>query len=172
MLALLVKIETSMSCNTLADSTLAQFGEFGVNRLFLAAAAKIAGSPLDRLTSEVLLGMTPPTVTIWLWNLVPPSSLIHSRARSWCWLLAAMPRSDPPRNTGAVWPAVWLGIGNAPSLGASVGSPLLASVITPTSQPLAMIIAMWPWANAWSCFASSPVLSARDSWLTMVLSSV
>src|SRR5690348_45759 len=126
----------------LADSTLAQFGELGVNRLFLAAAAKIAGSPLDRLTREVVLGMTPPTATIWLWNLLPPSSPIHSRARSWCWLFAAMPRSDPPRKTGAVWPELWLGIGNAPRLGRSAGLPFFGSVMTPTSQPLAMIIAM------------------------------
>src|SRR5947207_14727761 len=98
MLALLVKIETSMSCKTLADSTLAQFGELGVNRLFLAAAAKIAGSPLDRLTSEVEVGMTPPTVTIWLWHVVRTRSLIHSRGRAWCWLLAGLPRRDPPRN--------------------------------------------------------------------------
>src|SRR5205823_7872790 len=102
MLALLVKIETSMSCRTLADSTLAQFGELGVNRLFLAAAAKIAGSPLLRVTSEVVLGMTRPTVTIWLWYLVPPRRPTHSRPRPWCWLFAAIPRSDPPRNTGAV----------------------------------------------------------------------
>src|SRR5437868_13318610 len=142
MLDLLVKIDTSMSCRMLADSTLAQFGELGVNRLFLAAAAKIAGSPLLRVTSEVVLGMTPPTVTIWLWYLVPPRRPTHSRARAWCWLLAAIPRSDPPRNTGAVWPATWLGIGNAPRLGSSFGLPLLGSVITPTSQPLAMIIAI------------------------------
>src|SRR5205085_12212648 len=101
MLDLLVKIDTSMSCRMLADSTLAQFGALGVNRLFLAAAAKIAGSPLDRLTKEVVLAMTPPPVTIWPWALVPPSSLIHSRARSWCWLLAAMARSARPSTTGA-----------------------------------------------------------------------
>src|SRR6267378_4742345 len=101
-----VKIDTSMSCSTLADSTFAQLGEFGVKRLFLAAAAKIAGSPELRDTSDVVFGITPPTVTIWLWNLVPPSRPTHSRASAWCWLCAAMARSDPPRKTGAVWPGV------------------------------------------------------------------
>src|SRR6059036_1577005 len=104
-----------MSCRTLADSTFAQLGEFGVKRLFLAAAAKIAGRPLLRETREVVFGMTPPTVTIWLWYLVPPSRPTHSWASAWFLLLAEMPRSEPPRNTGAVWPAVWLGIGKAPS---------------------------------------------------------
>src|SRR5690349_22205874 len=87
MLDLPVKIETSMFWSTFADSTLAQLGELGVNRLFLAAAAKMAGRPLERLTSEVVFGMTPPTVTIWLWNLVPPSMATHSRASAACWLL-------------------------------------------------------------------------------------
>src|SRR5258708_6804509 len=124
-----VKIATSMFCRTLADSTLAQLGELGVNRLFLAAAAKIAGRPLLRLTSEVVLGRTPPRVTMWVWSWGPRSRRIHSLARAWCWLLAAMARSEPPRNTGAVWPATWLGIGNAPSLSASFGSPAFGSVM-------------------------------------------
>src|SRR6266567_7268640 len=124
-----------MSCSTLADSTLAQLGEFGVKRLFLAAAAKTAGRPLLSETSVVVFGITPPTVTIWLWNLVPPSRSTHSWASAACWLLAEMPRSEPPRKTGAVWPGLWLGIGNAPSFDFSEGSPLLGSVITPTSQP-------------------------------------
>src|ERR1700730_8719535 len=137
-----VNIDTSMSCSTLADSTFAQLGEFGVKRLFLAALAKIAGSPVLSETSEVVFGITPPTVTIWVWNLVPPSRPTHSWASAACWLLAAMARSEPPRNTGAVCPELWLGIGNAPSLSLRVGSPLFGSVMTPTSQPLAMIMAM------------------------------
>src|SRR6266704_2079412 len=99
---LLVKIDTSMSCSTLADSTLAQLGEFGVKRLVLAAAAKMAGKPVLSEVRVVELGMTPPTVTIWVWNLVRPSGPTHSWARAWCWLLAETPRSEPPRNTGAV----------------------------------------------------------------------
>src|SRR5712692_10358692 len=167
-----VKIDTSMSCSTLADSTFPQLGEFGVNRLTLAAAANFAGSPVLSETRDVVFGITPPTVTIWLWNLVPPSSPAHSWASAWCWLLAAIPRSEPPRKTGAVWPAIWLGIGKASSLSFRVGSPLLGSRITPTSQPLATIIAMWPCAKAWSCLASSPVLSARESLETRLCNSV
>src|SRR5207248_11482738 len=97
-----VNIATSMSCSTLADSTLAQLGEFGVKRLVLAAAANMAGRPELFEVSVVELGMTPPTVTIWVWNLSPPRRPTHSWARAWCWLLAEIPRSEPPRNTGAV----------------------------------------------------------------------
>src|SRR6202007_803490 len=96
----------------------------------------------------------------------------HAFARSACELFAATARSEPPRNTGAVLPSMWLGIGNAPSLSASAGLPALGSVITPTSQPLAMIMAMWPCAKAASCLASSPVLSARESLVTRLLSVV
>ena len=74
-----VNIDTSMSCSTLADSTLAQLGEFGVKRLVLAADANIAGRPELSEVKVVVLGMTPPAVTIWVWNLVPPSSPTHSR---------------------------------------------------------------------------------------------
>src|SRR3989442_11320932 len=84
-----VKIDTSMSCSTLADSTFAQLGEFGVKRLFLAAAAKIAGRPELSDTSDVVFGITPPTVTIRLWHFVPPSRPTHARAIAWCWLCAA-----------------------------------------------------------------------------------
>src|ERR1700730_12155311 len=125
-----VNIDTSMSCSTLADSTFAQLGEFGVKRLFLAALAKIAGSPLLSETSEVVFVISPRTGTIWLWDLVPPSMPTHSRASAACWLLAAMARSEPPRKTGAVCPALWLGVGNAPSLSLSVGSPLFWAVVT------------------------------------------
>src|SRR5690348_2457230 len=116
--------------------------------------------------------MTPPTVAIWVMFFWSVKVWIHALARSRCGLLAATPRSEPPRNTGAVWPELWLGIGKAPSLSFSAGLPALGSVMTPTSQPLAMIIAMWPWAKAASCLASSPVLSARESLLTRLLSVV
>src|SRR5438105_2405117 len=43
------------------------------------------------------------------------------------------------------------------------------SGMTPTSQPLATIIAMWPCAKDASCFASSPVLSALESVVTSLL---
>src|SRR2546429_3679983 len=116
--ALLVKIETSMSGSTLALSTFAQLGELGTNRLFFAAAAKVPSSGWSLLVSSsvVELGMTWPTVAIWVWYLVPVISLTHSLATSWFLLFAATPRSEPPRKTGAVWPAVWLGIGKTPSL--------------------------------------------------------
>src|SRR5205814_1887039 len=116
--ALPVKIETSMSGSTLALSTLAQFGELGTNRLFFAAVAKVPSSGWSLLVSSsvVVFGITCPTVAIWVWNLVPVSILTHSLARSWFLLLAATPRSEPPRKTGAVWPGVWLGIGKTPSL--------------------------------------------------------
>src|SRR2546428_10852419 len=143
-----VKIDTSMSCSTLADSTFAQLGEFGVKRLTLAAAANFAGSPLLSEPREVVFGITPPTVTIWLWALVPPSSPTHSWASACCLLLAAMGRSEPPRKTGAVWPALWLGIGNASSLSLRGGAPLFGAGITPTSPPLAAILAMGPRAEA------------------------
>src|SRR5207245_7370842 len=94
-----VNIDTSMSCSTLDDSTFAQLGEFGVKRLTLAAAANFAGRPVLSETSVVVFGITPPTVTIWLWNLVPPSSPTHSRASGCCLLWAAMARSEPPRKT-------------------------------------------------------------------------
>src|SRR5437879_1020167 len=116
--------------------------------------------------------MTPPTVAISFMCLLPVRSPTHSLASAWFLLLAAMPRSEPPRKTGAVWPALWLGIGKAPSLSLRLGSPPLGSVMTPTSQPLAMIIAMWPCAKDASCFASSPVLSARESAATRLLSLV
>src|SRR5256714_1539735 len=116
--------------------------------------------------------MTPPTVAISVMWLLLVSVATHSLAGSRCVRVAATPGSERPRNAGAVWPAVWLGIGNAPSLSLRLGSPALGSVMTPTSQPLAMIIAMWPCANAASCFASSPVLSARESAATRLLSLV
>src|SRR2546429_1068870 len=53
-----------------------------------------------------------------------------------------------------------------------LGWPAFGSVITPTSHPFAMIMAMWPCANAASCLASSPVLSARESAATRLLSLV
>src|ERR1700716_83889 len=151
-----------MSGITLPLSTLAQLGELGTNRLFLAAAKNVALRPVPRLSIDVVLGMTPPTVAMSAMCLVPVRRPTHSLASAWFLLLAAMPRSEPPRKTGAVWPAVWLGIGKTPSLSLSDGSPALGSVMTPTSQPLAMIIAMWPCAKDASCLASSPVLSAFD----------
>src|SRR5689334_4415928 len=113
--------------------------------------------------------MTPPTVAICDMFLLSVNIWIHALAADRCLLLAAAPKSEPPRNTGAVWPELWLGIGKAPSLSVRL---LSLPVMTPTSQPLAMIIAMWPWANASSCLASSPVLSARESAETSVFSSV
>src|SRR5438270_7689175 len=113
--------------------------------------------------------MTPPTVAISLMCLLLVNVATHSLAKSRCLLLAAMPRSEPPRKTGAVWPALWLGIGKAPSLSFKLGSPALGSVMTPTSHPLAMIIAMWPCAKDASCLASSPVLSALERVLTSLL---
>src|SRR2546421_516092 len=71
--------------------------------------------PVPRLSIEVVLGMTPPTVAI------------------------------------------------------SVMCLLLVNVAT---HSLARISAMWPCANAASCFASSPVLSARESAATRLLSLV
>src|SRR2546421_3936499 len=101
-----------MSGITFFASTLAQLAALGVNRLFLAEWAKtpISGLLSFRVSSEVLLGMTWPTVAIWVWYLAPVRSLTQSWARSWFLLLAPMPRSEPPRNTGAVCPSVWLGI--------------------------------------------------------------
>src|SRR5215469_18119222 len=124
--ALPVKIETIMSGITLALSTLAQLGELGTNRLFLAAAAKvpIRGCPSFRFSSVVVLGITCPTVAICVCHFLPSSRPIHSWERPWALLLAAMPRSEPPRKTGAVWPAEWLGIGKTPSLAFSEGSPV------------------------------------------------
>src|SRR5215471_631348 len=105
--ALPVKIETSMSGITLELSTLAQLGELGTKRLFLAAFANvpISGCPSFRLSSVVVLGMTWPTVAICVCHFLPASSPIHSWERLWALLLAAMPRSEPPRKTGADWPA-------------------------------------------------------------------
>src|SRR4029453_10310726 len=130
-----VKIETSMSGRMLAASTLAQLGEVGVKRLFLAVASNTDryGSSACRSSRVVELGMTPPTVAIWVWNLFPDSSFTHSRARSWFLDLAAMPRSDPPRNTGAVWPLVRLGSGAAARSFSSLGLPCLGSRMTPFS---------------------------------------
>src|SRR2546428_10271193 len=137
-----VKIDTSMSCSTLADSTFAKLGECGVRRLTLAAAANVAGSPLPSETREVVFGITPPTVTIWLWALVPPGSPTHSWASACCLLLAAMARSEPPRKTGAVWPALWLGIRDGASFSLRAGSPPLGWGDTPPSRPLGPVISM------------------------------
>src|SRR5258708_6092402 len=81
-------------------------------------------------------------------------------------LAAAVPNRGEPVAGGR---ALWFGTGNAPSLTFRVGSRALGSVMTPTSQPLAMIIAMWPCAKAASCLASSPVLSARERVLTRLV---
>src|SRR5215218_3785768 len=102
MLARSVKIDTSMSGRMLADSTLAQLGEVGVKRLLLAVESNTDryGSSWCRVSRVVELGMTPPTVAIWVWYFVSDRSWTQSMARSWFLLLVAMPRSEPPRNTG------------------------------------------------------------------------
>src|SRR5215831_9120140 len=113
-----VKMATIMSWRMFLLSTLVQFGAVGVNLLVLAAVAKVpmSGSPAFRLVRVVVLGMTLPSVVICDMYLVLVKSLMYSSARSWFLLLAPMPKSEPPRNTGADCPAVWLGIGNTPSL--------------------------------------------------------
>src|SRR5262245_1941648 len=161
-----------MSGSTFAFSTFAQLCELGTYLLFVAALKKVVLMPVPRFSIVVVLGMTPPTVAISAMCLLPVSVAIQALAQAWCLLRAATPRSDPPRNTGAVWPELWLGIGKAPSCSLSAGLPDFGSVMTPTSQPLATIIAMWPCAKAASCLASSPVLSARESLVTRLFSVV
>src|SRR5438128_11641090 len=102
-----------MSGSTFAFSTLAQFCEFGTNLLFLAALKKIELMPVPRLSIEVVLGITPPTVAISAVCLLPVRVAIQAFARSWCLLRGATPRSEPPRNAGADGPALGLGIGDA-----------------------------------------------------------
>src|SRR4029077_7260550 len=111
----LVNILTSMSGRTLAFSTLQQLVKLGSNLLFFAAPLNTGLMPVPRLSIDVLFGITPPVVAIWVMYLLPVKRATHWLARSWFLLLAATPKSEPPRNTGAVWPALWLGMGNAPS---------------------------------------------------------
>src|SRR2546429_5503957 len=84
----LVNILTSMSGSTLAFSTLAQFFELGTNRLFLAAPKNTWLSPVPRPSSEVVFGMTPPTVAMSVMCFWPVSIPTHALARSMCLLLA------------------------------------------------------------------------------------
>src|SRR4029450_6584945 len=128
------------------------------------------GSSARRPGRVVELGMTPPAGALWVWSLVPDSSLTQSRARSWFLDLAAMPRSEPPRNTGAVCPLDWLGSGEAARSFSRLGLPCLGSRMEPFSQALATIMARGLWAKAWSCLSSSPCLSAREQQSTSCLS--
>src|SRR5437660_6840781 len=160
-----------MFCSTFAFSTLAQFGLVGTNQLYFAALANGASFGFAALnaSSVVVLAMLP-AFAISLSPAVLVNALIQSAARLWFLVVTGMARSEPPRNVGMNLPFTWLGIGYAPTTGASAGFPTLSSSAYGHSQPLPMNEPTLPFAKTSDCcgFASSPVLLARLSCLNMV----
>src|SRR5919204_5298682 len=122
-----------------AFSTFAQFGVVGTNQLYFAAFANGASCGFEALmlTSVVVFGMFPalamPRSAAELVN-----SLIQSAASDGFLLPAGIARSEPPRNVGMYLPLMWLGLGYAPTSGASDGLPTFASSAYGHSQPLPM----------------------------------
>src|SRR6266540_1982151 len=135
-----VAIDSSAFCKMLALSTLAQFGVFGTNQVFLAA------SPVDSFacacasstfSSDVVFGMANLASAVWL--CVSVKILIHSAPRPTFADFCGTARSEPPRNDGVYLPASVPGSGNVASLDASAGLPVFLSITEPTSQPLPRI---------------------------------
>ena len=133
-----------MFCRTLPLSTLAQFGVFGTNQVFLAASpvdllacagrlvdAQQRGGVRDReLGQRGLAGRCRCSI------------LIHSAPRPPLAAFAGTARSEPPRKDGVYWPAAVPGQREGRQLVlASVGLPVFGSVTAPTSQPLPRIAA-------------------------------
>ena len=81
-----------------------------LNQLLLPFLSLVSVPELNARSS------TEPLAASWDWYLAEVSSVSQSLARSAFLLLAGMARSEPPRNTGAVWPAVLDGIGKAANL--------------------------------------------------------
>src|SRR5256884_4568278 len=157
---------TSMFCSTFAFSTFAQLGLVGTNQLDFAARANGASCGFEALKARsfVVLAMLP-AFAISLSAAVLVNALIQSTARLWFFVVTGTARSEPPRNPGMIFPGMWLGIGYAPTTGASDGSPSFAANAYGHSQPLPMNEPTLPFANTRDCcgFASSVVLLARVS---------
>src|SRR5256885_17176773 len=115
---------TSMFCSTFAFSTFAQLGLVGTNQLYFAARAKGAslGFAALKARSFVVLAMLP-AFAISLSAAVLVNAFIQSAARLAFLLDTGIARSEPPRNVGMNLPLMWLGMGDAPTTGARLGSP-------------------------------------------------
>src|SRR5438034_2526386 len=159
-----------MSCRTVPDSTFAQFGLAGVDFEVLAALSKTATSGSVRLTPDSAsteFGITPPSLANCVWIVLPAAIFSQSRARSWFFEAAEMPRFEPPRKFGASLPAFLLGTANAPILSLSSG---LSLVMTPICQPGSRIMPTLPVSNAAASVVSSPSFGALEYLLTVSFS--
>src|SRR5207249_10532615 len=153
-------------CRRFAGSAVARLGRVGTNQLDFVARANGASFGFGALKARsfVVLSMLP-AFAISLSAAVLVNALIQSTARAWFFVVTGTARSEPPRNPGMILPGVWLGIGYAPTTGASAGSPSFSSSAYGHSQPLPMNQPTLPLANTRDCcgFASSVVLLARVS---------
>jgi len=143
-----------------------------VKRLFLAAA-KIAGSPLLKETSEVVFGITPPRHHLTL--VLCPQQAQAILGKRLVLLLAEMPRSN---RQGRREPSACVVAGDREraELVLQVGSPALGSVMTPIPTvgddhrdvALAKRLSCWPRRR--SCrleksFETRLCSSVRPCWI-------
>src|SRR5688572_13321914 len=106
-------MRTSIVRMTREFSTFTQFFAVGTNQLDCEARANGASDGLlaCRRTSEVVFGMTLPSVARRVIEFVLVNVLIQSSARVLLLLCTGIARSEPPRNVGMNLPFVRLGIG-------------------------------------------------------------
>src|SRR5918999_2587676 len=106
-------MRTSIVRMTREFSTFTQFFALGTNQLDCAARANGASAGLLAWsrTSEVVFGMTLPSVASRVIDWVFVKALIQSSARLLLLLWTGIARSEPPRKVGMNLPFVRLGIG-------------------------------------------------------------